>query len=237
MWRLMYTKRKDILDGVGAGRGEGQVRSDRSLEKSDGSDRCGGCRARLGIRRARVSARRRGVRLRPRKAGQTIVAAAVRRRGEESPTHRAGCWLTAIHGDVRNRPQRRVLPPVRLAARVKRGNLHPEQSQIGRHRGGPLSLRVGSWSRSVTVGLEEWLSRVARRQAGRAHRIRLIGLLCFFPAHGRARAGRVRRRPSLRRFHAVGDLGGLGQHDRGRAVFHAIASPRAPPRPGSGCAR
>lgn len=41
---------------------------------------------------------------------------------------------------------------------VKRGNLHPEQHQIGKRRRDSPSLRVGGLSPGAILGLEEWLS-------------------------------------------------------------------------------
>src|SRR5690606_27373376 len=48
--------------------------------------------------------------------------------------------------------------PLPASQRVKRGNLHLEQFQIGTRGGGSRSVRVGSLSRGVIHGLEEWLS-------------------------------------------------------------------------------
>ena len=45
-----------------------------------------------------------------------------------------------------------------LVSGVKRGNLHPEQHQIGERRRDPPSSRVGGLSPGAIQGPEEWLS-------------------------------------------------------------------------------
>src|SRR5216684_8155820 len=71
--------------------------------------------------------------------------------------HRAGCWVTPR----RRKATKRATETSRGAAakagvqRVKRGNLHPEQHQIGGRRRGSPSPRVDGSSPGATSGLEE----------------------------------------------------------------------------------
>ena len=96
-------------------------------------------------------------------SGETIAAGTTRRGKSE---HRgAGCRVTPGRSKsplARRRrrgtgPQRRVAVAQgrTCARRVKRGNLHPEQHQVGGRRRCSPSPRVGGSSAPVTVRLEE----------------------------------------------------------------------------------
>ena len=82
--------------------------------------------------------------------------------GGKSGLRRAGCRLTAGRREATNRATETSPQPGRCwpGGGVKRGNLHPEQHQIGKRlRPARPSLRVGGLSREVIHGPEEWLSR------------------------------------------------------------------------------
>src|SRR6267142_1186217 len=74
----------------------------------------------------------------------------------KSGLHRAGCWVTPRRREATNRATETSLVGSDVCpTRVKRGNLHPEQHQIGGRRRGSPSPRVDGSSLGVTQGLEE----------------------------------------------------------------------------------
>src|SRR3954471_9887975 len=81
----------------------------------------------------------------------------------KSGLHRAGCRVTPWHGNVTKRATE--TSPRCNCRGVKRGNLHPEQHQIGRRRalrgvsstGSVECLRVGGQIAGGTPRPEEWL--------------------------------------------------------------------------------
>ena len=137
-------------------------------------------------------------------------AAAVRvtPHGGKSGLRRAGCRVTPWHGDVTNRATE-TSPAIREACRgVKRGNLHPEQHQIGK-RGVGTSPTAGSaelagrWLEPRgNPGPRGMAAGPSRVRPDRDHRTRLNGRLPLFShVRGRiilrARGGWPRGRPSM----------------------------------------
>src|SRR6266705_2475747 len=92
----------------------------------------------------------------PPKLARQSLASVSPARGK-SGLHRAGCWVTPR----RRKATKRATETSRSAGvktavlRVKRGNLHLEQHQIGGRRRGSPSPRVDGSSAGATLGLEE----------------------------------------------------------------------------------
>src|SRR5690349_18303862 len=74
----------------------------------------------------------------------------------KSRLRRAGCWVMPRRREATNRATETSLIGLMLGPmRVKRGNLHPEQHQIGGQRRGSPSPRVDGSSFGATRSLEE----------------------------------------------------------------------------------
>src|SRR6266581_4176585 len=92
----------------------------------------------------------------PPKLARQSLANVLPARGK-SGLHRAGCWVTPRRRKATNRATEtsRSAGVKTAVLRVKRGNLHLEQHQIGGRRRGSPSPRVDGSSAGATLGLEE----------------------------------------------------------------------------------
>src|SRR2546430_637685 len=90
----------------------------------------------------------------PKLARQSLAKVSAAR--GKSGLHRAGCWVTPRRREATKRATETSRGTAVKAGvqRVKRGNLHPEQHQIGGRRRGSPSPRVDGSSAGATLGLE-----------------------------------------------------------------------------------